>query len=236
MDNNSKNDYSDDAWTKIDPNTDLKDELKKIVTEAHKEPDEKKREEKIKQARNMIKLQLRYEELQRKLYQQRKAQVRLTQIFNKAINTHNFVLVVAGIAIAIAVILFALMVYEFFHAISAEAKPEERLSSSIMSAVFGVSGIGDIIVLMRYIMNRAQRALSDMIQTMIAFLSFTKQTDSLSSLIELKENDSKTSMDDLLKIIAAISSAEGDSMKNIEKYVDEPALFDRPPPKDKEPN
>ena len=183
----------------------------------------------------MIELQRRYEELQRKLYQQRKAQVRLTQIFDKAVNTHNFVLVVAVIAIAIAVILFALMVYEFFHAISAEAKPEERLSSSIMSAVFGVSGIGDIIILMRYIMNRAQRALSDMIQTMIAFLSFTKQTDSLLLLIQSRVDDSQTSIDDLVKIIAAIGSAEGDTMKNIEKYVDEPALFDKSQPKNKDP-
>jgi len=162
--------------------------------------------------------------------------------------TQIFILVIAAIAIAMAVILFTLMVMEASIALGVENVNEvleestsenestksevestnedegkRKVTATILAGVFGGFGIADIFILMKYIMNRSQRSLSDMVQTMISYIAFREQADALMEwrqLKDMKDRNPNVTLDELLKINKSLRTAASSAVRNIQKHVD----------------
>ena len=203
--------WKEENWEKISPDDELENARKDAIKDIAKTKD----------LEGLLALRYRYDMMQRKLYLGRKAQVRLKQIFNKAVITHLYVLSVATLTIIIGITLFVLMVWEAMIVLETQ-DVSKKTEASILAAVFGGFGVADVLVLMKFVMNRAQGALSDMIQTMIAYISFRQQIDSLLEWRQQKEMNGKTpSLDEVIKINEDVRKASEASMRNIQLYVGE---------------
>lgn len=206
---------------KIKPNKEIEDAIKKSIKELSNLKGAEFKEAN-KHLEGLLHLQYYYETMQTRIYLLRKAQIRMKQIIGKAIRTEKFILGVAVVTIVFAGLLFFLMLWEATIAISTQ-DPEERTSATVLSAFFGGTGVADIFVLMKYVMNRAQRALADMVQIIIAYLSFKYQADSLLEWIQqnqIHENTKPASLDELIKINESIREAADKAMAGIQRYVE----------------
>lgn len=213
-------------WTEAKPNEDLEkainDEIKKIDEGARSDPNKLK--DIINNIDELLHIKLAHEITQRKVYLLRKAQDRVTAIFNRAMFTQKFILAIATLAIIMGAVLFVLMVSQAMIALGSDQVEGEKTKAAILSGVFGGFGIADIFILMKYIMNRSQRSLSDMVQTMISYIAFREQADSLMEWRQLKEMRSKdptVTLDELIKINKNLQTAATNAVKNIQKHVDE---------------
>lgn len=238
-----------DDWTEAKPSKELEkaidDEIKKIDAAARSDPNKLK--DIINNIDELLHIKIAHELTQRRIYLLRKAQDRATQIFNRAMFTQRFILVIAAFAIIMGGVLFFLMVSQAMIALGSDQvkgektgeadkidkkleddanknKADEKTKAAILSGVFGGFGIADIFILMKYIMNRSQRSLSDMVQTMISYIAFREQADALMEWRQLKEMRSKdptVTLDELIKINKNLQTAATNAIKNIQKQVDE---------------
>lgn len=244
-----------ESWKNIEPNKELEESIEKEIKRIDTtKGDSAKLKPILDNIEVLLHLKLTYELTQRKIYLLRKAQERATQIFNRAMRTQTFILVIAAIAIAMAGILFTLMVIEASIALGVEnvnevleesASEDEstkaevestnedeetnddegkrKVTATILAGVFGGFGIADIFILMKYIMNRSQRSLSDMVQTMISYIAFREQADALMEWRQLKDmkgRDPNVTLDELLKINKSLRTAASSAVRNIQKHVD----------------
>lgn len=215
----------EEDWEKIIVNKDIEDELQESIKKLRETKSNDDLKVAVHRIEEILHVQYCYEITQRRLYLLRKAQVRMRQIANRTINTHKFVLGIATITIAMAILLFGLMFWEAILASEAD-DPDERTSATILATVFGISGVGDILILMKFIMNRVQRALSDMVQTVIAYLAFKIQSDSLQEWAKLKElhqteHAPSISLDELIKINDNLRIAAETAIIEIQKYAED---------------
>lgn len=238
-----------ESWKNIERNKELDESIEKEIKRIDMaKSDSAKLKPIIDNIEVLLHLKLTYEVTQRKIYLLRKAQERATQIFDRAMRTQIFILVIAAIAIAMAGILFTLMVMEASIALGVENVNEvleestsenestksevestnedegkRKVTATILAGVFGGFGIADIFILMKYIMNRSQRSLSDMVQTMISYIAFREQADALMEwrqLKDMKDRNPNVTLDELLKINKSLRTAASSAVRNIQKHVD----------------
>ncbi|MGQ0377269.1 MAG: hypothetical protein ACT4OW_07190 [Nitrososphaerota archaeon] len=182
--------------------------------------DGKEFDERYKKVEKMLMIQYFTEMMKVKIYLTKRTHFRMRQIVDKAFSTHKFILVIAAITVIFAGLLFSLMVLEAWNAVN---KEDERLSHSVLSAFFGGIGVADIFVLMKYVMNRAQRALSDLIQSIIAYLSFTYQSDTALDWIqqnELLRSGQQVPISDFISLNNSIRDAARNAIISLQKYVE----------------
>lgn len=215
----------DHDWKQIETNNDLEtaieDEIAKIKTT---KDDPKTRKATLDKIDDLLHLKLTYEMTQRRIYLLRKAQERGTQIFDRSMMTQIFILVIAAIAIGMAIVLFGLMIVQAGVASGLYGNQgEDKLTAAVMASIFGGFGVADIFILMKYIMNRSQRSLSDMVQTLITYISYREQADALIEWRQLKmENkDPNITIKELIKLNKNLRLASSAAVRNIQKHVDE---------------
>lgn len=211
-------DYTD--IDEIVDNKGIQDKITGLIADLHT-LDGKEFDDRYKKIEKMLMIQYFTEMMKVKIYLTKRTHFRMRQIVDKAFSTHKFILVIAAITVIFAGLLFSFMILEAWSAVN--SKENERMSHSVLSVFFGGMGVADVFVLMKYVMNRAQRALSDLIQSIIAYLSFTYQSDTALDWIqqnELLKSGQQVPISDFISLNNSIRDAARNAITSLQKYVE----------------
>jgi len=208
-------------WKNLD---DALEELNKIPIKNTDEEYEKA----ARRVEEVLHLQYCFEMTQNRIMLLKKSQKRMRDIVKSSVQTNSFIQKIGVVLIAMGVVMFGLMVLQGIEAL--EAEPEDKGLPTMMSAIFGITGIADILVIMKFVMNRSQKALADMVQVIVTYLSFKSQKDNLEEWSQKKEmhhnHEEEISLKELIEINKNISIASTQTIKDIQTFVEEKCVKD----------